>query len=130
MKILIDWDVLLDNLLDRSPFADMSTQVLRWAEEHPGKASVAWHSISNLTYMIKQDPADYLRDLLSHVEIPATGTMDMLHALMLEMADFEDAMQVAAAENFGAQVLVTRNLRDYAKAPIKAMTPTEFLSIQ
>jgi len=33
------------------------------------------------------------------------------------MKDFEDAMQVAAALACGAEVIATRNMRDYAQAP-------------
>lgn len=36
-------------------------------------------------------------------------------------------MQVSAAEAFGAQVIVTRNLKHYQAAPIKALTPAEIL---
>ena len=44
------------------------------------------------------------------------------------MADFEDAMQVAAARACGARYIVTRNVRDYAGAPIRAVDPRAALS--
>ena len=51
----------------------------------------------------------------------------MRQAARLELRDFEDAMQVAAAMACGADVIATRNVRDYVKAPIDAMTPTSVL---
>jgi hypothetical protein len=39
------------------------------------------------------------------------------------MKDFEVAMQVAAAVACRADVIATRNLRGYAKAPVKAARP-------
>jgi predicted nucleic acid-binding protein len=44
------------------------------------------------------------------------------------MADFEDAMQVAAARACGAQHIVTRNISDYVRSPIRAVDPREALS--
>ncbi len=41
----------------------------------------------------------------------------------------EDAMQVAAADAFGAQVIATRNVKDYRKSPIKAMTPEALVKV-
>jgi hypothetical protein len=43
--------------------------------------------------------------------------------------DFEDAMQVAAAERFGAQVVATRNLKHYKQSPIRAIVPTDLLTL-
>ena len=36
-------------------------------------------------------------------------------------------MQVAAAEACGAERIVTRNVRDFLRSPIRAMTPATFL---
>ncbi len=43
------------------------------------------------------------------------------YAAELPMADFEDAMQVAAARACGARYIVTRNVRDYERSPIRAV---------
>jgi hypothetical protein len=43
------------------------------------------------------------------------------------MRDFEDALQVAAADACGATTIATRNVRDYARAPVRATTPTTLL---
>jgi hypothetical protein len=50
-------------------------------------------------------------------------TDSLRQAARLEMKDFEDAMQVAAADACGAEVIATRKIRDYAKAPIRVATP-------
>jgi hypothetical protein len=43
------------------------------------------------------------------------------------MRDFEDALQVAAAVACGSNTIATRNVRDYARAPVRAATPTILL---
>ena len=49
------------------------------------------------------------------------------YASSLPMPDFEDAMQAAAARACGARSIVTRNIRDYERSPIPAITPQEAL---
>jgi hypothetical protein len=43
------------------------------------------------------------------------------------MKGFEDVLQVAAAVACRADFIVTRNLRDYRKAPVKALEPATAL---
>jgi len=47
--------------------------------------------------------------------------------LNLDIKDFEDAMQVAAASACGANIIATRNLKDYANSSIRAASPRELL---
>lgn len=127
MKILIDTDILLDVALRRAGFFSDSAAVLSWAEANPGQAAVAWHSLSNIAYLVKPDSRTFISDLLEFVEIAPVSTSDMHTALGLPMKDLEDAMQVAAALSFGARHLVTRNLPDYRRSPVPALAPQTFL---
>ena len=129
MKILIDTDILLDVALRRSEFYAHSAAVLSWAEANPGQAAVAWHSLSNLAYMIKPDARTFIADLLDFVEVAPVSTSDMLVAVGLPMKDLEDAMQVAAALSFGSRHLVTRNLPDYRRSAVPALAPQAFLAL-
>ena len=129
MRILIDCDVLLNVLLKRKSHYEGSAAVLNWAESHPGRTAVAWHTVSNLEYLIKGGVRPFVNELLKFVEIPRTGTHEMRSALLLKMKNFEDAMQVAAAERFGAQIIVTRNTKDYANSPIKALRPADLMPL-
>jgi predicted nucleic acid-binding protein len=51
---------------------------------------------------------------------------DFAVALAFQMADLEDAMQAAAALSFGAAFIVTQNIKDYSRSPVKAISPVEF----
>ena len=55
MKILIDTNVLPDVALNRGEFFAHGAAGLDWAESSPRHAAVAWHTISNLAYLLKQD---------------------------------------------------------------------------
>lgn len=127
MKILIDTDILLDVALDRTPYAENSGHILDWAENHPGSAGVAWHALANVAYLVKDDPRSFLGELLAFTIVPGTSAKAAPQAFELPVTDLEDAFQVAAAIQFGAERIVTRNIKDYRRSPILATTPSQFL---
>jgi predicted nucleic acid-binding protein len=129
MRLFIDTDILLDFSLGREPHLKVSVELLEWASRNPGQCAVAWHSLANLHYLTKSGAEEFIRDLLKFIEIPSTGSREMSQALALGFSDLEDAMQVSAALLFGAQVIVTRNVKHYRKSPIKVMTPSELLPL-
>lgn len=132
MTVLLDTDILIDVALDRKPFSDYSSEVLDNAEQRVFQAYVAWHSLSNFYYVVsssapKVDAKDFLTDLLTFVEVAPTGTKDALYATSLEIGDFEDALQIAAAKACEAEMIVTRNVKHYRGSPIQVHLPQQFL---
>jgi hypothetical protein len=70
--------------------------------------------------------ARVVTDLLRIVRVVQIGGADFLQALVLGMADYEDAVQVAAALQIAADCLVTRNSRDYKGAPVRSARLAKF----
>lgn len=128
MRVLLDTDILLDVALRRAKFLANSAAVLTWAESEPGQAAVAWHSLSNVSYLLRPDARPFIRDLLAFVEVAPTGTDAAKQAVGLPMSDFEDALQAAAALAFGASSIVTRNAKHYRRSPVPAISPAEFVA--
>ena len=131
--ILIDSDVLIDDAVNRYPYSIESKEFLRRAEQTVGMVFVSWHSISNLYYIASKEHSDattrqYILDLPRFARIAETNTEDLRYALDLDMRDFEDAMQVAAAQACSAEYIVTRNIVDFVNSPVRAIMPDEALS--
>ena len=131
--ILFDTDILIDIALDRQPHSELATDLLRRIERGSEGASIAWHSVSNLYYIVSRalgDSAarDSIEELIRTVSVAATKTEDVHFAMGLPMSDFEDALQVAAARACEARFIVTRNLRDYANSPVPALHPRDALA--
>lgn len=131
--ILIDTDILIDIALDRLPHSEAAFGLLDRVEQGIETASVAWHSISNLYYIVKPTRGDittrdFIRELTEFVHVAQTDTESIRYATQLPMTDFEDAMQVAAAQACNAQFIVTRNINDYQQSPIPAITPQQHLT--
>lgn len=132
MIVLIDTDVLVDLALDRKPHASSAGALLDSLEARPGTGYVAWHTISNFYYLVspvrgRRDARTFLVDLARFISIAPTTTESLLQAGRMEMRDFEDAMQVAAAMACQADVIATRNVRDYTKAQVRALNPSLLL---
>ena len=131
--ILLDSDVLIDVALDRRPYSDSASELLDRIEHGAEAACVAWHSVSNLYYIVAPalggvSARDFIVELTRFVGVATTDTEGIRYAAELPMEDFEDAMQVAAGRACGARHIVTRNARDYERSPIRAVDPQEALS--
>lgn len=119
--------------MNRQPYAAQARDLFDRIDQRRERAFIAWHTISNVYYVVSgrrgaQAAHEFIADLPSFVEVARTDTADMRYAVGLPMADFEDALQVAAASACGARSIVTRNVRDFARSPIPAITPTEALA--
>ena len=130
--ILLDTDVLVDIALDRHPHSESASELLDRIEHGAESAYIAWHSVSNLYYVIAPavggvSARDFIVELTRFVAVATTDTEGIRYAAELPMADFEDAMQVAAARACGARHIVTRNVSDYVRSPIRAVDPQQAL---
>ena len=131
--MLIDTNVLLDVALDRQPHSVAAVELLTRLEQMPGRAFVAWHTISNFYYVFTKaggspPPEIFITGLINFVEVVPTGTEAVRYALSLPMDDFEDALQVAAARACGADYIVTRDESDFTASPIPAILPEQALA--
>jgi predicted nucleic acid-binding protein len=95
---------------------------------------IAGHTITTIHYIVakekgRQPAAQAISDLLRVVSVVPMGDADYQQALILGLADFEDAVQVAAALKIGADFLVTRNERDFRGISLPVRTAGELLPL-
>ena len=130
VRLLLDVNVLLDVAVQR-PGTETSAELIGYCgRQHEGW--LAWHSIATLAYLIERQESqivarDFIGQLLAWAAIASTSRADARSALDLPMADFEDALQVAAAMSCGAQYIITRNERDFRGSPVPVSSPDAFL---
>ena len=131
--MLLDTDVLIDIALDRRPHSDPAVALLDRIESTGETVFIAWHSVSNFYYLVspslgRRSARDFIVELTRFVQVAPADTEAIRYAASLPMKDFEDAMQVAAARACGALSIVTRNIKDYGRSPIPAISPRQALS--
>ena len=100
--------------------------MLAWAGRTRA-AGVAWHSLALLSFLLKSAARTHTRNLLRRVEVVETGHAEALQALKLPMTDLEDALQAVAALKHRADLIVTRDRRDFRGSPVPAVSPVAFL---
>ncbi len=126
--ILVDSNVLLDVVLERHPHVDASATFLDELRNGKQAAYVAWHTVATVYYIAQREVGDsaareFIRDAVSVLNLAPIRRDSIQIALDLPLSDFEDAMQVAAAEACGAEYIVTRDRNDFNRSPIPAIDP-------
>ncbi len=132
MRLMLDLNVLLDVMQRREPFYAASAEVLSQAIGESHTACLPGHALTTLHYVVSKfagrDQANGVVDwLLAHVEVVPQGRKEFVRARSLAFEDFEDAALASAAEAFGCELIITRNLADFDASPVPAVTPEEFL---
>ena len=134
LTVLIDTDVLIDFLTDREPFTQNAKEVIKKSHESAIKAFLAPHSITNIFYILRKyysvaDRKRRLIDLCLSVSVALIDADLVMNALANNgFDDVEDCLQVECAIAIGADYIVTRNIKDYAKSQIPAILPNELLA--
>lgn len=134
MRILVDTNVIIDVLLMRDGFLSDSYRVLQRCFEKKVDGYAAAHSVTNLWYILRKyfKPAErrgYILDVFTVLDIvQVTGDMLQTALKNFEFEDFEDCLQDECAAAVGADFIVTRDTKDFARSRTPAVTPEEFIA--
>ena len=130
MNILIDLNVILDYLEDRAPFADEAENVI---EDKGNQLLVSAHMVTTAFYLMRGHGIDAQTAVLDFIfdnfTVVPCDRQTLISARALEFTDYEDAVAAAAAKKAKCAYIITRNKRDFAKSPVSALTPGEFLTL-
>jgi predicted nucleic acid-binding protein len=134
MKIVLDTNVVLDTLARREPFFERSQTVIRLVAEGKVKGAVTANTITDIYYILRKHLDKVaiktaVRGLVELLEVVDVTGNECRAALDLTIDDYEDAVLACCAENWEADYIVTRNIKDFAGSPIRALTPDDFLKI-
>lgn len=133
-KVFIDTNVLVDLLLERDPWADDAAVIFSMADRKEIELLCCSLSFSTAVYLMqrmKYSRKEIVTKLAIVKSLCTVTTVDgfvLDRVLQSDFPDLEDAMQHYSALAAGAEVIVTRNVKDYAAAGLPVMTPGEFLA--
>lgn len=127
-RILFDINVVLDLLLDRAPWVNDAKTLMQAGLDGRAVALLSSASVGTLYYLIRKQAGEEAARRSIHrtaiaFEIVPVDSAIVARALELNGPDLEDDLQIATAERAGAEVIVTRDLNDYARSPIRALDP-------
>ena len=112
MTLLIDTNILLDVLLDRTEFVKASSMVWKLCETEQAEGCISTLSFANIMYIMRKQltPAqieevfDQLKLIFSFAALNAAV---LSKAVNMKWDDFEDAIQSATAESIHADYIIT-----------------------
>lgn len=133
MVLLIDTNIILDVLLNRSEFVKSSSMIWKLCETEQAKGYISTLTYANMMYIMrKQMTPEQIEEIFSKLnlifEFADLSSAIMEKAVRMKWNDFEDAIQSATAESIHADYIITRNLKDFNKSKVMALMPTELLA--
>ena len=134
MRVLIDTNVIMDFVVEREPFSDDAEKVIELCLDKGISCCIAAHTIPNLFYIPRKHlSAGERRDVL--LKICKMFTVVGIDSNKLESAlqdsnfeDFEDCLQVQCAEDFLADFIVTRNVKDFVNSSVSVLEPVKLIA--
>jgi predicted nucleic acid-binding protein len=129
MRVLFDTNVLLDAILAREPFVADAIVLLQAVETGTIHGFMSATTITDVHYLVGQQTKSAetamtaVTQLLALMEICAVDRETLERAVSLELADFEDAIQIACAIGLSLDAIVTRDVSGFTGSPIPVLSP-------
>lgn len=131
-KVFVDTNVLLDILLERTPWANDAAVLFSMADRKEIELLCCSLSFSTTIYLMqrfkytRKEIVSKLSIVKSICTITTVNEAVIDRMLQSDFNDLEDAIQYYSALAFGAEAIVTRNTKDFAASKIPVVSPHDF----
>lgn len=127
-RLLLDVNVVLDVLLERSPHQENAAALWAALETGRGRGVLAAHAVTTIRYLAQRNRGrgmarEAVEALLAVYEVAPVDGAVLRSALALDWPDLEDAVGAAAAVANNCDALVTRDLEGFRGCPIPVIDP-------
>ena len=135
MIVLLDTNVIMDALQERTPFDIYAKEVLLRGQRGEVNCYFTGNAAMDIFYLYSkarsiESARSALRFLLKTYQVVSINHEDCLEALQLPIDDFEDALVVVCGKKIKADYIVTGD-KEFLQATIgvKMISPDKFLEI-
>ena len=135
MTILLDTNIIMDALQERSPFDAAAKEILLYGQSGKVGCVFTANAMSDIFYLYskvrsRKEAKVALGFLLNTYSVVSVTQEDCSKALTLPNDDFEDALVEVCAKSVGADYIVSRDseFKDVA-TEVKVITPDELLEM-
>lgn len=132
-SVFVDTNILIDLLADRPPFSKFAIELFDLAERKKVRLYTSSHSFATTHYLLKKhigekELRELLYSLLDFIDLIAVDISIIKKSLLSNHKDFEDAVQIYAANSIpDIEFIVTRNLKDFKDAGLTVLPPDEII---
>jgi len=132
-KLFIDTNIVIDLLSRREPFFEEAAELFSLADKKQVELSVSSLTIANTSYaLLRQMDSNKAKSVLRKLRLilKILPLDDKIIGLALNdetYSDFEDGLQYFTAIEYGQELIITRNLKDFNNSKLPAMTARQFI---
>jgi predicted nucleic acid-binding protein len=136
MIAYFDTNVVVDILLKREPFFKDSLGALSAIANKSADGIIGTSAITDIYYIVnkemksKEKSLNSIFNILKILLLVETIPQDIFTAKALSVPDFEDSVISAVAARNNADYIITRNVGDFAKSLVPAISPYDFLNLK
>jgi len=133
-KIVIDINILMDFLFKREGHEKVA-EIFFFCSTGKLKGFVCAHEITTLFYFLNKVIKDKLKIkkalscIMNRFSVMEVNDKILNKALASGIDDFEDAVIEASSIENKAEYILTRDIKDFKKSIVNAITPEELLAI-
>ncbi len=133
-RILFDTNIILDIALKRNPFFNDAFKLFELIDEKKITGSITATTVTDIYFISKKEKRhceaiQFINSLIKVVDVIGVDKEVILNALSLKIFDFEDAVQISAAEFSEINTIITRNKSDFVNTVKQILTPVKFLDL-
>jgi len=128
-----DTNVILDQLLDRVPFADNAEKILGMSENGEIDGLMNASSATDIYFILRkmaghEQSKELLKRLFPILDVIEVGKGDLVRAMELDFSGYEDAVAASCAKRVKADHIITRNVHHFKSSPVPAIEPGDFVN--
>jgi len=130
--VFLDTNVVIDALSYRPPFGEAASAIFSLADSKKIRLSVSAVTFTTADYVLSKYyghdvTISKLRRFKTLCKIVALDQEIIEKALDSEFVDFEDAVQYYSALNGSAEIIITRNTKDFIASGLPVIDPAGYL---
>jgi predicted nucleic acid-binding protein len=135
MRVLVDTCVIIDALQAREPFAKAAEKIILYSANKRFEGYITANACTDIYYLTHRlthsdvETRKILSKLYTLFHLLDTASLDCRKAISSEISDYEDAIMVETAIRSEMDCIVTRNVKDYAKASIAVYEPDALIAL-
>jgi predicted nucleic acid-binding protein len=131
---MIDTNIVLDDILNRAPNADVARGVSRLVTDGIVNGHLTANCLTDIFYIVSKCRNDgtarkVIRNLLLIFSVVSVDGGDCQVAIDFPMSDFEDALVVVCAEKADLSYIITndKGFRSDTASSVSVVSPADFL---
>ena len=133
MDLMLDSNIVLDHIGRREPHYELSRRTCLLGITGEAATYISVNMMCDLYYLLAKDHGsrqaqEMLEANLSFLRLVSITPADVAWALSQRWPDFEDCLVARCAEKIGADYIITRNIRDFGRSSVEAITPEELFT--